>query len=561
MDANVAAVIAANIVWFIITMGPIMAYSLTDALAISKQQRLLLDVLRAIKTEYPGVGYFDTWYYAVRYVKRSRLADLIRICEGNPAECKNHQDSYAVGQIAALFKKRADIDHGIDKAAVALSAFLTSEAECKEMNRVLRDETDVNYNARAVLIHSIQRKISQFLGPAPSPHQLKCGFGPGSNIGCSENTNAANKLTANATTTVDALYLLRDVLRTADVAWRGLKALVIVGAARFATVSKNWKTDRGILIEPLVNTFLQKGIGAAIRARLRLFGCDLTNQSLNQSRALIGSRTGKYATVDLKSASDCIASLLVLDLLPYEWFELLYACRSHRACLPCGRVVTLEKFSSMGNGYTFELESLIFFALAKVICGEDVSVYGDDIIVPTEHYDSMIAALRLLGFTPNDTKSFGSGPFRESCGGDFFDGVNVRPIFFDDSISYMDVMRLYNWSLSTGRLRSLRESLKRLVPKRIRSWGPAGYGDTYFHCEYTRVPLINDKRGFGAFRRFRMWLPKQRTTRDDSYTDFLGFLYWRTYRNLGELTYDDVGRNVRSRHVVYKLRTVTAYCQ
>lgn len=537
-----------------------MTYSLTDALSISKQQRLLITILKAIKTECPGVKYFDTWYYAVRYVKQAKLRDLIYVCDQSPANAGDHVDSYAIGQIAALFKKRADIDHGVDKAQVALSAFLTSETDCGEMNRKLRDETDPNYGARASLIHRVQRKISQIVGTCPSPADLQYGFGPGSNIGCSENTNAASKLTADATTTVDALYLLREALGTANTSWRGLNRLVIVGYARFATVAKTWKTDRGILVEPLVNTFLQKGIGAYLRARLRLFGCNLTDQSINQGRALVGSRTGKYATIDLKAASDSICSNLVLDLLPFEWFELLYACRSHRALLPCGRVVTLEKFSSMGNGYTFELESLIFYALAKVVCGEDVSVYGDDIIVPADRYAEMIDALLLFGFTPNDQKSFGSGKFRESCGGDFFAGVNVRPIFFDDSISYMDVIRLYNWSLSTGRLSQLRETLRRLVPKRLASWGPAGFGDTYFHCAYTRAPLILDKRGFGAFRRFRMWLPRQRTTRDDSYTDFLGFLYWRTYRNLGELLYDDVGRNVRSRQVTYKLRTITAYC-
>jgi len=106
-----------------------------------------------------------------------------------------------------------------------------------------------------------------------------------------------------------------------------------------------------------------------------------------------------------------------------------------------GQWHVLEKFSSMGNGYTFELETVIFSAITaavhEMVTGEaaklhqNVFVYGDDIICKTDVSLDVIAALRWFGFSLNERKSFVSGPFRESCGGDYFNGVPVRAHFFE----------------------------------------------------------------------------------------------------------------------------------
>jgi hypothetical protein len=105
-----------------------------------------------------------------------------------------------------------------------------------------------------------------------------------------------------------------------------------------------------------------------------------------------------------------------------------------------GKWHLLEKFSSMGNGFTFELETLIFLCLIlavdetgqKLESGRNVFTYGDDIICPTEYSEAVISALKFSGFSLNMKKSFVSGPFRESCGGDFFGGVDVRPFFLKE---------------------------------------------------------------------------------------------------------------------------------
>jgi hypothetical protein len=188
-----------------------------------------------------------------------------------------------------------------------------------------------------------------------------------------------------------------------------------------------------------------------MRRKLRLkCGLDLDDQIPNQEMACRGSIDGSLATIDLSSASDTVARELVRFLLPHEWFERLDLCRSKVGLLD-GEWLRYEKFSSMGNGYTFELETLIFWSLA-VSCVKlleldpfEVRVYGDDIIVPSKAYDYLIEVLTFCGFTANSSKSFREGPFRESCGKDFYDGLEVRPFFQKESLDGVETLfRLAN---------------------------------------------------------------------------------------------------------------------
>lgn len=535
-----------------------MTTKFSDRVGLARQQRFLLACLREIKSEYPGSYYWDLWYYAVRYVKCGRLSDLMRILAGEAHVAPSHVESFAIAQIQALFKKRQDLGHGIDRSAAALELFLLSERICAETNRKLRAPDDPDYRDRAVLIHKMQRKISEVLGSVPPIDSFDFGFGPGQNVGCTKITNVAKKLSVSATSTVDALPFLKQALGTPDVYWPGLSKLTIVDSSRFTTVPKTWKVDRGIIIEPIVNTFLQKGLGSYIRRRLLTkAGINLLDQSINRYLALKGSRDGTLATIDLSMASDTIASVLVLDLLPPDWFDLLYACRCHHTTLPGGARVELEKFSSMGNGYTFELESLIFWALCSSVTEGEISVYGDDLIVPASDYPRVIAALELLGFLPNKEKSFGSGPFRESCGGDYFGGVNVRPFYLKEAVRYADIFRLHNWCLSSGRLMGLIPLLLELVPKPIKVWGPPGLGDGHLHSD--DLPTSVDKRGWGSFCKYKTYSAITCQSVVGEEADFCSFIYWRTFKSLGEITYEAVGRNFRPFRPTYVRRTLTHY--
>lgn len=205
---------------------------------------------------------------------------------------------------------------------------------------------------------------------------------------------------------------------------------------KIVCVPKNAKTDRTIAIEPTLNGFIQKGIDLVLRGKLYRIGIDLSSQALNQALARLGSLSGNYATIDLSAASDSVSIQLVRELLPPEWFVLLDATRSPAYIDPKGQIRRYEKFCSMGNGFCFPLETLIFRAAVEYVMSvtsvhrdRTVAVYGDDIIVPQETALLLLEVLRDLGFKHNEDKTFIVGGFRESCGADYFFGVNVRPIY------------------------------------------------------------------------------------------------------------------------------------
>jgi hypothetical protein len=201
------------------------------------------------------------------------------------------------------------------------------------------------------------------------------------------------------------------------------------------------KTERTIAVEPLWNGYIQLGVGEAIRKRLKRVDIDLKDQTKNQKLARkgsLGDSDDPYVTIDLSSASDSVTIELCRDLLPPDWFSLMNQLRSKSWVLEGDEKPHLyEKFTTMGNGFCFPLETLIFASLCHVANKEmripvnDFSVYGDDIIVRQSVANRLLGLLRLCGFTTNVKKTFLSGPFRESCGADWFEGEDVRPLNLD----------------------------------------------------------------------------------------------------------------------------------
>lgn len=214
---------------------------------------------------------------------------------------------------------------------------------------------------------------------------------------------------------------------------RGTLARVVPGNI-FFTVPKNAETDRGACKEPDWNMFFQKGIGDYIRKRLKRVGCDLNDQTLNQRLARTGSIDGSLATIDLSAASDSNSISLIERIVPYELYAVLDDLRSPITRLPDGSDYTPNMFSSMGNGFTFELESLVFLSLTRAITSlfqvpGRVSVYGDDIIAPTEATPMLLDLLGYCGHRPNVDKSFTTGFFKESCGKHYYHGLDVTPVY------------------------------------------------------------------------------------------------------------------------------------
>lgn len=341
-------------------------------------------------------------------------------------------------QATVILQKNPRLPSSYDKRQRAIDKFYDAEVMCKGTNiRLDRVMTGVDQpppDIVPVLLRA-QAIIERILGPHPTRKDLdkvenSMRFGPGATTSISGIVTQGRKYNNAILDCTENLASFRAFCFPYQ--WgQFVTGLRVVSGSRLTTVPKNAKVDRCICIEPDLNIYVQLGIGAVLRDKLRIFGLDLNSQEGNQILAS-EAWTKNLATIDLSSASDTLAIATVQLLIPPMWLELLRYPRCPTTEVD-GNVVYLEKWSSMGNGYTFELESLIFYALA-LACTErkdhkDVRAYGDDIIVPLEVSPLLISALEFLGFKVNSEKTFGKGVFHESCGTDWFMGRNVRPFF------------------------------------------------------------------------------------------------------------------------------------
>lgn len=273
--------------------------------------------------------------------------------------------------------------------------------------------------------------IRQTIGSTVPWTELKGSFSGGASTKVRRGPGAIARKYQQGSNITEAAIMPFLRLTVSDV-WAPREFDLVQGNVMF-TVPKNSLIDRCAAKEPEYNMYVQKAIGDHFRRKLKRVGIDLNDQSHNQRLAMEGSRLGNLATIDLSSASDSITRQLVLRLVPEDWFHLMDAVRSPFTVID-DVVHDNVMFSSMGNGYTFELESLIFWALTRAVCRilrikGSISVYGDDIICPSEACEALVSTLDFCGFKVNSKKSFWSGAFRESCGKHWFEGRDVTPFY------------------------------------------------------------------------------------------------------------------------------------
>ena len=453
----------------------------------------------------------------------------------------NSSSDFKSDYLAAEFLSKFPIDLGIDRDSVALASFEKAEIACKETNKRFAPESVRNwpFQVRSAM-EAVRRKIAKILGPFDWDEVASgFAFGPGATSSLSRrNASTEKKLQYGIDATPGAAHAALCV-------WdfnQGWKSALdefhstrprIVKGSRIVTVPKNAKTNRVIAIEPDMNMYLQKGLGAVIRKRLKKHGLDLNiSWRMNHELAKIGSAFNSYATIDLSMASDTISMKLVEWLLPDEWYEALSLARSRQALLPSGDWVSLQKFSSMGNAFTFELESLIFYALALSVVEahgsvDRTTVFGDDIIVPVSCYDDVCGLIAHCGFTVNEEKTFRDGPFRESCGKHFFLGYDVTPFYLRKEESNVLTLthalnRAREWSIHpVYGLQGLKETyhtFREKLPVKYRFPSiPYGYGDGALWGEFdecrpqrvsggqegwmcpTLIPVVSELEGHTRF--------------------------------------------------------------
>lgn len=406
-------------------------------------------------------------------------------------------------QIQGFLAKQGFIDLGVDKEKVAFDSFLFSEEKCRLTN-IRLNSTSPNRDVSAVL-HYATHKIVKILGDVPSFDQFNFSFGPGATTSVKRaRSNPRVKLEAPFTCNTNMIPIVRELLNEVPV-WTQSKISegnlrIECVPSKLVFVPKNSKTYRSIGIEPTLTGFFQQGVGKYLKKRLKRFGIDLSDQSRNKRLACRSSIDGSLATIDLSNASDTISSECVWQLIPYDWCVLFDHLRSDEIQYQ-DKIFKLSKFSSMGNSYTFELESLIFYTVAEACCThlsistEDVSAYGDDIILPSQAASLLKEVLDYLGFSINLEKSFLSGPFRESCGGDFLHGFDIRPFYLKDQISVRLLFTMHNWFIRHGEYQ-LAKTVLSFVPQFFRIFGPDGYGDGHLIGSY-RLRLNRDMRRRG----------------------------------------------------------------
>ena len=357
-------------------------------------------------------------------------------------------ESYWKDNLLTEILRKCDLPTTVDKEAAAVATFFACEKDCAATNarltRYLPSKLLIEPEDMPVVhfINEWRKEVSFVMGNLPDG--LTPRFSGGSTYADKGLlTTIPDKMSSTPTIYAGTRCLLP---LWGDTAWA--RALVrdrpwqsdplTVRGNVFFTVPKDGTKFRGCCKEASIAITYQLAVGKVLKKRLLRIGVNTkTGQAYHQKRAERASKTGEDATVDMSNASDTVARVLIQLLAREDWYSLLDSLRATHTWID-GKWVRLEKFSSMGNGFTFELETIVYATLARTVIrleGGDpgkVTCYGDDLIVPTQYYTSVLAALRFFGFTPNVKKTFGEGPFRESCGGDFFNGVPVRAHYIEE---------------------------------------------------------------------------------------------------------------------------------
>jgi hypothetical protein len=296
------------------------------------------------------------------------------------------------------------------------------------------------------------------------------------------------------------------------------------------TVPKSQVTPRIIAKESIATMWCQQMLRDYLEAGVQssfLGDCiAFRDQSHNQVAALEASSTQSHWTVDLSSASDRLSLWLVERLCRsnQRLLEALWASRSVYCKVDTAdgtNYLRMKKFAPQGSATTFPLQTIIYAVLAisavlyargKPVTSESmaeaarqVRVFGDDTIIPSDCGRQYVELLTYCGFLVNQNKTFSEGFFRESCGVEAYDGVDVTPAYItypydeSDPSSVASTVECANNFFSKGLWHSaaaLEETLPRWMRKHLSVVGPGdgAFGLTaYSGGKCTGITRYNDR--------------------------------------------------------------------
>ena len=404
------------------------------------------------------LGYIDPSLF-ISFKKRLHLpaflqgfvGQVFHISTGMLREQPNVSAIRAVRQLTLIFKKIERETTDARKAA-AEAAYVKCEDDLEAIEESLSDEQRHDFSVGFAWLYS---DVLNDLTKAIERQEIKPKHGPGS---------TQDKLLGNRKWDLprwtDRLEPLFPYARFCTHTWQSNSdykftslPMELEPPVKVVFVPKTQKTPRVIAMEPTHMQYVQQAIMTTLvplleRSRIGA-SQGFTDQSPNRQKAREGSVTGKFATIDLSEASDrVLASLIDEALAPWPTVrEAVMSSRSTSSKLPSGRIISLRKFASMGSALCFPIEVMAFSAIIFVamrnyggfgghsasdiistFAAGEVRVYGDDIIVPDGSVKAVEECLEAYGLRVNRSKSFSFGKFRESCGGDYYDGTDVTPV-------------------------------------------------------------------------------------------------------------------------------------
>jgi len=275
--------------------------------------------------------------------------------------------------------------------------------------------------------------------------------------------------------------------------------------ARLLAVPKTLKGPRMIASEPVAHQFIQLGLMEWLRNKLPkpLRACiSFKNQIPSQEFCLEASKKGDYGTVDLSAASDRLSCWVVERVFKCNpaLLDALFASRTRTVTnatkLGPDFTFSLKKFAPMGSGVTFPVQTICYALISIAVLhyergikptmasitslSREIRVFGDDIILPSSAVPTLAGLLSYLYLKVNASKTHYRGHFRESCGMDAYNGVDVTPLYLSSLELGDAATNLESWiDVSNNAylkgLWCLSDSMIRLIPHAIKARIPVSH--------------------------------------------------------------------------------------